>query len=197
MIYYGGGTGIGLSHLAELFANDGFKCYIEGTKSPLLKKEYQSEVLVRKAKGYYEEFDKLPFVDPKMSIQEFYDTVEKQRLSQMKNRLRERINNEIQTKEDKKINNCTSIEQAAVRTYNGVVRPDSTPNAISSLKPDEVFVFGSNLEGAHAGGAARATVSKFGAILGQGVGLQGQSYAIPTMQGGVETINPYCWYQVL
>ncbi len=31
----------------------------------------------------------------------------------------------------------------------------------------------------------------FGAIMGQGVGLQGQSYAIPTMQGGVETIRPY------
>ena len=27
--------------------------------------------------------------------------------------------------------------------------------------------------------------------MGQGVGLQGQSYAIPTMQGGVETIEPY------
>lgn len=31
----------------------------------------------------------------------------------------------------------------------------------------------------------------FGAIMGQGVGLQGQSYAIPTMQGGVDTIKPY------
>ena len=28
-------------------------------------------------------------------------------------------------------------------------------------------------------------------VMGQGVGLQGQSYAIPTMQGGVETIRPY------
>lgn len=34
-------------------------------------------------------------------------------------------------------------------------------------------------------------MEKFGAIWGQGVGLQGQSYAIPTMQGGVETIKPY------
>lgn len=32
---------------------------------------------------------------------------------------------------------------------------------------------------------------KFGAIMGQGAGLQGQSYAIPTMQGGVDTIRPY------
>ena len=52
-------------------------------------------------------------------------------------------------------------------------------------------MFGSNLEGAHYGGAAYAAMRFFGAKLGQGVGLQGQSYAIPTMQGGVETIKPY------
>lgn len=75
------------------------------------------------------------------------------------------------------------------RTYNGIVRPEYTPDAISSLKLDEIFVFGSNLHGLHGGGAARAACKKFGAIWGQGVGLQGQSYAIPTMQGGVETIN--------
>ena len=66
-----------------------------------------------------------------------------------------------------------------------------TPNHIDSLLPDEVFVFGSNLAGAHGGGAARVALGKFGAVYGQGVGLQGQSYAIPTMQGGVETIVPY------
>lgn len=55
-----------------------------------------------------------------------------------------------------------------------------TPENINSLKPNEVFVFGSNLAGHHDGGAARAAVKKFGAIMGQGVGLQGQSYAIPT-----------------
>ena len=70
-------------------------------------------------------------------------------------------------------------------------RPTFTPENINSLSPDEVFVFGSNLYGHHGGGAARAALNKFGAILGQGVGLQGQSYAIPTMQGGVETIVPY------
>ena len=43
----------------------------------------------------------------------------------------------------------------------------------------------------HGGGAARIAHRNFGAIMGQGVGLQGQSYAIPTMQGGVETIRPY------
>ena len=66
-----------------------------------------------------------------------------------------------------------------------------TPEQIDSLSSDEVFVFGSNLSGRHGGGAARAALNKFGAVYGQGVGLQGQSYAIPTMQGGVETIAPY------
>ncbi len=66
-----------------------------------------------------------------------------------------------------------------------------TPERITMLKPNEVFVFGSNLAGAHGGGAARLAHSRFGAVWGQGVGLQGQSYAIPTMQGGVETIKPY------
>ena len=66
-----------------------------------------------------------------------------------------------------------------------------TPEMISELAPNEVFVFGSNLGGFHGGGAARAAVNLFGAVWGQGVGLQGQSYAIPTMQGGVETIRPY------
>ena len=59
------------------------------------------------------------------------------------------------------------------------------------MKPGEIFVFGSNLQGMHGGGAARIAYQKFGAIMGQGVGLQGQSYGIPTMQGGVETIRPY------
>ena len=86
---------------------------------------------------------------------------------------------------------CKPIEQTPGRNYNGIIRPEYTPDAIDSLKSDEVFVFGSNLHGHHGGGAARAARKKFGAIWGQGVGLQGQSYAIPTMQGGVETIKPY------
>ena len=66
-----------------------------------------------------------------------------------------------------------------------------TPERISKLNPNEIFVFGSNLAGMHGGGAAWIAYERFGAIMGQGVGLQGQSYAIPTMQGGVETIKPY------
>ena len=66
----------------------------------------------------------------------------------------------------------------------------TTNRYIDHLEPDEVFVFGSNLAGAHGGAAATAHMF-FGALWGQGIGLQGQSYAIPTMQGGVETIKPY------
>lgn len=66
-----------------------------------------------------------------------------------------------------------------------------TPEFITELKSNEIFVFGSNLEGLHRGGAARTAYRKFGAIWRQGSGLQGNSYAIPTMHGGVETIQPY------
>ena len=66
-----------------------------------------------------------------------------------------------------------------------------TPEFITHLKENEVFVFGSNLAGMHGGGAARLAFERLGAKMGQGVGLQGQSYAIPTMQGGVDTIKPY------
>lgn len=66
-----------------------------------------------------------------------------------------------------------------------------TPGRISHLNKNEIFVFGSNLSGQHGGGAARIAADYFGAIWGQGTGLQGQSYGIPTMQGGVETIKPY------
>lgn len=78
-----------------------------------------------------------------------------------------------------------------MRTYNDITRPDYTPERIEELKADEIFVFGSNLAGMHGGGAAYVAFQKFGAVMGCGVGLRGQSYAIPTMQGGVETIKPY------
>lgn len=67
-----------------------------------------------------------------------------------------------------------------------------TPENITHLDDrDDIFVFGSNLAGNHAVGAAGVALQKFGAVMGQGIGLQGQSYAIPTMKGGIETIKPY------
>lgn len=66
-----------------------------------------------------------------------------------------------------------------------------TSEHIDTLSDNEIFVFGSNLAGLHGGGAARVAYKLFGAIWGQGVGLQGKSYGIPTMHGGINRIQPY------
>lgn len=66
-----------------------------------------------------------------------------------------------------------------------------TPRFIDTLKENEIFVFGSNLAGAHGGGAAHKAYRDFGAQWGVGVGMTGRCYAIPTMQGPVDTIKPY------
>ena len=66
-----------------------------------------------------------------------------------------------------------------------------SPRVINKLGENEIFVFGSNLHGQHGGGAARAAYEQFGAVWGQGLGLQGKTYAIPTMHGGVDMIKPY------
>lgn len=55
-----------------------------------------------------------------------------------------------------------------------------TPPHIHHLKPNEVFVFGSNTSGRHLGGASWMAFQRFGAVMGQAEGPQGQSYAIPT-----------------
>ena len=74
--------------------------------------------------------------------------------------------------ENNKMNTTTPNNQSRI-----------TPEYISELQPNEVFVFGSNVRGMHYGGAAAFAVGRFGAIMGQGEGLQGHSYAIPTMEG--------------
>ena len=79
--------------------------------------------------------------------------------------------------------------ESKVQQYQGNNR--ITPSYIENLQADEIFVFGSNLSGQHGGGAAFLAYKKWGAIWGQGVGLQGQTYGIPTMQGGIDTISPY------
>jgi hypothetical protein len=65
-----------------------------------------------------------------------------------------------------------------------------TPQSIEKLERNEIFVFGSNSEGKHTGGAARLAL-KWGAIMGEGVGLQGQTYAIPTMFSTTRYIKEY------
>lgn len=59
-----------------------------------------------------------------------------------------------------------------MKTYSGNITPE----------PDTIFVFGSNPEGRHGAGSARVARTQFGAIYGQGEGLQGSSYAIPTTE---------------
>jgi len=54
---------------------------------------------------------------------------------------------------------------------------------IAELGKNEIFVFGSNIQGAHGGGAARYAYQKFGAEWGVGEGLTGRTYALPTMEG--------------
>lgn len=62
-----------------------------------------------------------------------------------------------------------------------------TPEKITKLKDNEVFIFGSNKSGRHGKGAAKQAI-KWGAIYGQGEGIQGQTYAIPTKDNNIKTL---------
>lgn len=64
-----------------------------------------------------------------------------------------------------------------------------TPDNIQELTENQIFVFGSNMNGNHAGGAARLAVEKFGAVMGQAEGIQGQSYAIPTLDKDMQKVT--------
>lgn len=70
-------------------------------------------------------------------------------------------------------------------------RTHFSPELIESLQPDEIFVFGSNRQGWHCGGAAAYARHLFGAVWGESVGRTGQCYAIPTMDGSIARIIPY------
>lgn len=61
---------------------------------------------------------------------------------------------------------------------------------ITSLKENQVFIFGSNLNGAHGAGAARQAHDDFGAEYGVGEGLTGQSYAFPTLDRNMQKVTP-------
>lgn len=52
-----------------------------------------------------------------------------------------------------------------------------------------IFVFGSNLAGIHGAGAAAYARQYHGAIYGQGIGLQGDSYGIPTKDHRIHTLS--------
>ena len=69
------------------------------------------------------------------------------------------------------------------------MKRELTPENIQELNENQIFVFGSNMNGNHAGGAARLAVEKFGAIMGQAEGIQGQSYAIPTLNKDMQKVT--------
>lgn len=71
-----------------------------------------------------------------------------------------------------------------------------TPNIITKLKDNEIFIFGSNLSGRHGKGAAKTALG-WGAKYGQASGIQGKTYAIPTKDASIrrtlsiEEIKPF------
>lgn len=74
------------------------------------------------------------------------------------------------------------IEEYNKRLSSNLVSVTSVPFYTGNVAPSEdtVFVFGSNPEGKHGAGSAKVAVNNFGAVYGQGEGLQGNSYALPT-----------------
>ena len=76
------------------------------------------------------------------------------------------------------------------------LRDRVTPDLITHVKPNEVFVFGSNLSGRHGKGAAKTALG-FGAKWGQAAGIQGKTYGIPTKDASIrrtltiDEIKPY------
>lgn len=85
-------------------------------------------------------------------------------------------------KEERSMSRAEMLERKRqyAKEYYG---PRVSNDSIDHLEENEIFVFGSNASGYHGGGAAAYAMRKFGAVWGQGEGLQGQSYAIPTMEG--------------
>lgn len=63
-----------------------------------------------------------------------------------------------------------------------------TPENITALEPNQIFVFGSNKVGRHGAGAALLARNKFGAVYGVGEGPTGRCYAIPTKDEHLRTL---------
>ena len=85
-----------------------------------------------------------------------------------------------------------TIPSVSENTFKATAQPTvrkTYSGKVTSLQPNQIFVFGSNPEGRHGAGAAKIAKDKFGAIYGQGEGLQGQSYALPTKDLRIKTNN--------
>lgn len=84
--------------------------------------------------------------------------------------------NSDRTESIQRLNKMIEVVKAQIER---IKRMKYTPEKVTALESDQVFVFGSNTEGIHGAGAAAAAV-RFGAVLGQARGMQGQTYAIVT-----------------
>jgi len=87
---------------------------------------------------------------------------------------------------------CANLSVSQEETVESVLNQNNmsynreyTPERITSLQENEIFVFGSNIHGRHGAGAASYAYENFGAEWGVGEGLTGQCYALPTMEGGI------------
>ena len=60
---------------------------------------------------------------------------------------------------------------------------------ITSLRPDQVIIVGTNLLGRHAGGAARQAAEQFGLVEGVAEGLSGSTYAFPTLDENFQQVS--------
>jgi len=93
---------------------------------------------------------------------------------------------------EKYIDNYQSVDKAT--SINAASISKQTPSYYKgniTLTANTIFVFGSNPEGRHGAGAAKVAKDNFGAIYGQGEGLQGNSYALPTKDLRVKENNGF------
>lgn len=77
---------------------------------------------------------------------------------------------------------------------NSIMNFDShriTPSIIHSLDMNEIFVFGSDLQGAYCGNTTYKALHNIGEKLGRGIGPQGKCYVIPTIVGALRNMQPY------
>jgi hypothetical protein len=96
---------------------------------------------------------------------------------------------ELERRGNKQVSEARQQVEFLYEEYLGL---KSLAAAIAALDPRQrrvsVFVFGSNLAGIHGAGAAAYAYAEHGAKWGQGIGLAGESYAIPTKDENIQTL---------
>lgn len=88
--------------------------------------------------------------------------------------------NQDGTLKDTPLTRTTESEQNVSENISNNVNRKTYSGQITSLKDNQVFVFGSNTQGRHGKGAALVARNNFGAVYGQAEGMQGRSFAIIT-----------------